>query len=67
MKIGNLTGGIGVVDMVSRYGGFGHGGRPRPAPDGATEKVNHATAKDKGGTATDKGRERTVVRGPQGH
>lgn len=67
MKIGNLSGGIGMVDVVSRFGGLGHGGRPRHFPDGKVEKVNNATAKDKSGTSTDKGRERPVVRRPQGH
>ncbi|HVN22441.1 MAG TPA: hypothetical protein VMT71_00615 [Syntrophorhabdales bacterium] len=54
MKISNLSGGLGIFDIMARHGTALIPNRPRVQRDPKMVKVNNSEAKEKSGTSTDK-------------
>jgi len=59
MKISNLSGGLGLLDIMARHGAVLAHERPRVNRDPKMAKVNNSQAKEKSGTSTDKNRDST--------
>ena len=59
MKISNLSGGIGLLDIMARHGAALVHERPRVNRDPKMLKVNNSQAKEKSGTSTDKNQDST--------
>ncbi|MGD0234365.1 MAG: hypothetical protein ABSC55_07460 [Syntrophorhabdales bacterium] len=59
MKISNLSGGLGLLDMMARHGAALVHERPRVQRDQKMVKVNNSEAKEKSGTSTDKNQDLT--------
>ena len=54
MKISNLSGGLGLYDIMARHGAALAQNKPRIPRDPKMVKVNNSEAKEKSGTSTDK-------------
>jgi hypothetical protein len=54
MKISNLSGGLGLFDIMARHGAALVHEKPRVHRDPKMVKVNNSAAKEKSGTSTDK-------------
>jgi hypothetical protein len=53
MKISNLSGGLGLYDIMARQGAALAHNKPRIQRDPKMVKVNNSEAKEKSGTSTD--------------
>ncbi len=60
MKISNLSGGLGIYDIMARHGTSLMQHKPRVQRDPKLVKVNNSEAKEKSGTSTDKNRDSTT-------
>jgi hypothetical protein len=59
MKISNLSGGLGLFDIMARHGSALVHEKPRVHRDPKMVKVNNSQAKEKSGTSTDKNQNST--------
>ncbi|HME45243.1 MAG TPA: hypothetical protein VKF36_19275 [Syntrophorhabdales bacterium] len=59
MKISNLSGGLGLLDIMARHGAALVHEKPRVNRDPKMVKVNNSQAKEKSGTSTDKNQDST--------
>jgi hypothetical protein len=59
MKISNLSGGLGLFDVMARHGAALVHQKPKVHRDPKMVKVNNSGAKEKGGTSTDKSQDST--------
>ncbi len=59
MKISSLSGGLGLLDIMSRHGAALVHEKPRVPRDPKMVRVNNSQAKEKSGTSTDKNQDST--------
>jgi hypothetical protein len=59
MKISNLSGGLGLFDIMARHGTTLVHDKPKVHRDPKMVKVNNSSAKEKSGTSTDKNQDST--------
>lgn len=59
MKISNLSGGLGLFDIMARHGTALVHEKPKVHRDPKMVRVNNSQAKEKGGTSTDKNQDPT--------
>jgi len=59
MKISNLSGGLGLFDIMARHGAALVQEKPRVHRNQKMVKVNNSEAKEKSGTSTDKNQDST--------
>jgi hypothetical protein len=59
MKISNLSGGLGLFDIMARHGASLLHEKPKVQRDPKMVKVNNSAAKEKSGTSTDKNQDST--------
>jgi hypothetical protein len=59
MKISNLSGSLGLLDIMARHGAALVHEKPRVPGNQKMVKVNNSQAKEKSGTSTDKNQDST--------